>query len=108
MEKISHIQNAFKFYKKRLYSILGEDLAAVYLYGSHARGTSEEGSDIDVLCVMRNTFDYADLIHRTSEATAEISLSFDVVLSRVFVSLVDYESRQTPFLLNVRKEKVLL
>lgn len=32
----------------------GEALVAVVLYGSHARGESQDGSDIDLLVVIRN------------------------------------------------------
>lgn len=78
------------------------------LYGSHARGDAEEGSDIDVLCVMKGDFDFRKLIARTSKVTAEISLKYDVVLSRAFVTREDYRSRQKPFLIHVRREGVVL
>jgi len=52
-------------------------------------------------------FEYADLISRTSLATAEISLKHDVVISRVFVTREAYASQDSPFLMNVRKEQVL-
>jgi hypothetical protein len=55
---------------------------------------------------MKKAFDYGELILRTSEITAEISLKYDVVLSRSFVSLEHYQTRQTPFLMNVRREGV--
>jgi hypothetical protein len=48
------------------------------------------------------------MLERTSDATAEISLEYDIVISRVFVSREDYESKQTPFLMNVRREGVAL
>jgi predicted nucleotidyltransferase len=78
------------------------------LYGSQARKEAVEGSDIDVLCVMNKPFRYGDLIKRTSEATAEVSLKYDVVISRVFVTREAYESHQSPFLMNVRKEQLVI
>ncbi|GIX47893.1 MAG: nucleotidyltransferase [Candidatus Tectimicrobiota bacterium] len=93
-------------YRVRLTEVLGDELEALVLYGSQARGDAAEGSDIDVLCVMRGPFDYGELIERTSKLTAEISLKYDVVLSRAFVTSQDYRSRNTPFLMNVRREGI--
>lgn len=95
-------------YRALLTEILGEELESVVLYGSQARGDAVEGSDIDVLCVMRGPFNYGDLIRRTSDAAARISLKCDVVISTAFVSSEDYQTRQTPFLMNVRKEAVAI
>jgi len=89
-------------------SILGDALHSVVLYGSQARGDAQKRSDIDVLCIMREPFDYGDLIERTSELTARLSLKHDVVISRAFVSIEDYESTRSPFIMNVRKEGILV
>jgi hypothetical protein len=56
--------------------------------------------------VMNNPFRYGDLINRTSWATAEISLKYDIVISRVFVTREAYESCSSPFLMNVHKEQL--
>ena len=108
MKKESNVKQAFLEYKERLTDILGDKISEVYLYGSHARGDADEDSDIDVVLVIRGAIDYSDLIHQTSEITSQISLKYDVVLSRSFVSEEDFSTRQTPFLINVRKDKVLL
>jgi len=95
-------------YHSDLVSILGDDLDTMVLYGSQARGESVEGSDIDVLCIMNKPFHYGELINRTSQATAKISLKYDVVISRSFVTSHAYKSPQNPFLMNVHKEQLAL
>jgi hypothetical protein len=57
---------------------------------------------------MKGRFDYGEMLERTSEATAETSLKYDVVLSRAFVTGDEYRGRKTPFLTNVRREGVAL
>ena len=89
-----------------LAQILGEQLVSVILYGSQARRQAHPGSDIDVLVVVQDDSNYGDLIRRTSEVVAALSLQHDVVISRAFVSRERYEQEQTPFLLNVRREGV--
>ncbi len=100
------LKQVLKEYRTRLKEVLGENLDSIILYGSQARGDAVEGSDIDVLCIMKRPFVYGELILRTSEITAKISLKYDVVLSRSFARLKDYKTRQTPFLMNVRREGV--
>ena len=89
-----------------LTQILGDQLVSVILYGSQARRQAHPGSDIDVLVVVQDDSNYSDLIRRTSEVVAALSLQHDVVISRAFVSRDRYEQEQTPFLLNVRREGV--
>jgi predicted nucleotidyltransferase len=102
----SNLKHILNEYRQRLSEILGDDLDSVLLYGSQARGEASAGSDVDVLCIMKKSFDYGDLISRTSLATAEISLKHDVVISRVFITRDDYAYQDSPFLMNVRKEQV--
>jgi predicted nucleotidyltransferase len=106
MDKPNRIERIIGEYRDRLAEILGQELESIVLYGSQARGDAEEGSDIDVLCVMRTPFDYGALIKRTAEAAAQISLKYDVVISTAFVISEDYRTRNTPFLMNVRREGV--
>ncbi|GIW42345.1 MAG: hypothetical protein KatS3mg076_2922 [Candidatus Binatia bacterium] len=108
MNQSDRVRQIVEEYRARLAEILAEDLEAVVLYGSHARGDAEAGSDIDVLCVMRGPFDYGALIRKTAEAAAEISLKYDVAISTAFVTSQDYRSRNTPFLMNVRREGVAI
>jgi predicted nucleotidyltransferase len=101
-----NLKQVLKEYHIRLLEILGGDLDSVLLYGSQARDEARAGSDIDVLCIMKTSFEYGDLISRTSLATAEISLKHDVVISRVFVTRAAYTAQDSPFLMNVHKEQV--
>lgn len=93
-------------YRERLREVLGDELDSIVIYGSQARGNATDESDIDVLCIMKRPFNYGEMILRTGEAAAAISLYYDVVISTAFATRGDYESRNTPFLMNVRREAV--
>ena len=86
--------------------LLGARLEAVYLYGSQARGDARSDSDIDVLVVLRGDFDLEELLDETLDLVAELSLEYDVVISRSFVSKERFDHEMSPFLMNVRREAV--
>ena len=94
--------------KQRLNDLYGERLAQLILYGSQARGDAEEGSDIDVLVVLRGDVNACKEISRTSDIVAGMSLENDTVISCVFMSEDFYLHRSPPLLINVRREGVSL
>lgn len=86
--------------------LLGEKLNRVILYGSYARGEARPDSDLDILIVLNGQFDYAALIHQTSELVSRLSLEYDVVISRAFISKDRLETELSPFTMNVQREGV--
>ena len=102
-EKLSEI---LQILRSGLAELLGTQLEAVYLYGSHARGEATSDSDIDVLIVLNRNFDYFEMIEKTGDLAAKLSLENDTVIALAFVTKDNYKTRQTPFLMNVRREGV--
>jgi len=86
--------------------ILDEKLYTILLFGSQARGDAGVDSDIDILVIINGDFNYGDLIKRTSSIVSDLSLEYDVAISRAFMSKEHFEHDQDPFLLNVRREGV--
>ncbi len=95
-------------YCSEVSELLGDRLDSIYLFGSSARGESEQSSDIDLAFVIRGEFDYGPMIDLTSESTARSSLANDAVISRVFVSERDFLSSNLPFYRNLRREGIRL
>lgn len=93
--------------KEGLAEIYGDQLKAVYLFGSYARGDEHPpDSDIDVMIVLQGKFDYTEVEKRSSAFIASLCLEHDVLISWVFASDIDYENSRMPFMLNVRAEGV--
>ena len=102
----ANIRKVLSKLKKELLRIYGENVQSIILYGSRARGDARADSDIDILVVLKNDFNYSEMLRLSSELVASLSLENDVVISRAFVKKADYEKLQIPFLMNVRREGV--
>jgi predicted nucleotidyltransferase len=93
--------------KKGLVAIFGDQLNAVYLFGSFARGEGKlPDSDIDVMVVMNGEFNHRDVERRSIEFVASLCLEYDVVIICHFISDERFAKSQIPFMLNVRKDAV--
>ena len=94
--------------RERLRHAYGEKLRSIVLYGSYARGDAEEGSDIDILVVLSQFSDAAEELKQLSAIDEDLCLDYGIVLSLLPIREQDYQGRNTPFLLNVRREGISL
>jgi predicted nucleotidyltransferase len=92
--------------RSRLEVLYGPRLVCLVLFGSHARGDAEPGSDIDVLVVLEGRVRPEEEIARTGEITAGMSLQNNVVISSTFISADRFEREESPLMINVRREGV--
>lgn len=90
--------------KARLVRIYGDQLKAVYLYGSYARGDYQAGSDVDVMILLNDYQDYWEEIKRTSEALQNVSLTYEITVSRIFMTQEKWKRADTPLLKNIHCE----
>ncbi len=104
-EKLTHILHDLR---AGLAQRLGDRLEAVYLYGSQARGDARPDSDIDILIVLRGEFDYFKTLDQISDLAWRLSLDNDVVIAQALVSEDKFSQEDSPFLMNVRREAVLI
>lgn len=104
-QKLPEIIELIKNWFKTHYS---EQVVQIILYGSQARGEAKPDSDIDFLIVMKYAFNYADEIEKTSDFIQELSLKYDTVISRAFVSYQRFNVEKSPFILNVQREGIVL
>lgn len=92
--------------KPRLQALYGDRLVEMILYGSQARGDAVDGSDIDVLVVLKGEVNPGREIDRVSETVADICLRHEVVISSFFMDEQRFRERNGPLLRNVRREGV--
>lgn len=84
----------------------GDRLDRVVLYGSHARNEATDGSDVDLMLVLDGEVQPGQEIDALADLIWEILVEHGVLLSVFPVSSEDYETRQSPLLINARRDGV--
>lgn len=91
-----------------LLKLYGPRLRGVYLFGSCAKGTIREDSDVDIAIVLDQVPDLGTEIERTGELFSSLGLQYGVVVSRVFVPAADFETGRYALYRAIRREGVSL
>jgi predicted nucleotidyltransferase len=89
-----------------LEKIYGEELERVILFGSQARGDARADSDIDLLIVLKNPFDYSTESDRISFLIADLCLEYNVLISCAFATNEQFQHHNSGFFRNVRAEGI--
>jgi len=92
--------------KKGLTELYGQRLKGVYLFGSYARGDYDENSDLDVMIVLDNYESYWEELVRSVELASDLSLEYNVMISRTIMTEEQWRKGDLPVLRNVRAEGI--
>ena len=92
--------------RRHFEKVYGDRLVQLVLFGSQARGDAAEGSDIDLLVVLKGPVVSAQEIERNSEFRSALCLNHDVVLSLLYMDEDRYLTKQGPLLRNIQREGV--
>jgi len=101
--QIEHILKEFRENTEKLYS---KRLKNIILYGSCARGQATQDSDIDLAIVLEGDVMPGKEIDRMIDIVTEMNLNYGILISIYPVSERDYNSLNSPLLLNLRREGV--
>lgn len=93
----------------RVVNIYGDSLVSVILYGSVARGTQTDESDIDIAVIL-NRKETDDTREQMTDVVVDLELEYNKVLS---ILRIDYQKFQLwenvmPFYKNMKKDGIVL
>jgi uncharacterized protein len=108
---LSNRKPAIAEFASRLREALPDNVLDIRLYGSEARGTASEDSDIDVLVVVQPENQRDDLENRVVDVAFDVNLAFDVFISPFVITpgILNHPIwRETPFIEAVLREGIPL
>lgn len=113
MEKIKDekLRKILQEIAELLNQVYGDRLKAVILYGSVARGTQTEDSDIDIMVLVDGTdAQLQEYDEKLSEVSTDLALKYMMVFSIIDVKYQEYQDWKTvsPFYQNVDREGVVV
>ena len=83
-----------------------DQLIAVILFGSQARGDATPDSDFDVLIILKDLVQATKEIEKIGFFLSPLCLKYSVVISNLFYSLSRFEKEQTMLIQNIKKEGI--
>ena len=101
------IDTILKGLKKDLKAALGEKIGNLILFGSYSRGDNTEYSDVDLLILVNSRLT-RDETRKVDDLIAGYSLEHDVEISGLGYPIETYQRFNTPFLLNIKEEGIVV
>lgn len=103
------IKSILLIFKKQLKEIYKDKLINLILFGSQAKGTANEDSDIDVLIILKDQeINIGNEIERTSTIIVNLSLRYNKIISRLFMSENYFNTYNSALIRNIRQEGIIL
>jgi predicted nucleotidyltransferase len=103
--EIAALLTSLREYLEREYQ---DRLDRMILFGSQARGDTTPTSDVDVLIVLQDPVEASTELDRTSQFIAQLCLERNTLISRLFMPRSRFETENSPFLRNIRREGIML
>ncbi len=94
--------------KHYLCAHFGERLVCLVLFGSFARGQAVDGSDYDLMVVLKGALGLGQEIEATSLELSQICLKYNVLIACLFVEEARFLKEKSPLMFNVRREGIVL
>ena len=97
---------------KSIKDILSENyrdkLDNILLFGSYARNSQRNESDIDIAVVLDGEFDKYEEVEKMVDLTNDISLKYDVMISILPMTNKEYLNGNYSIFKNIRQEEIVI
>lgn len=102
----SVVKDALQDLQNELRRIYGNSAPAILIYGSYARGEENADSDVDILLIYQNAIHPSKEIQRISAVLADLNLRYQVLISILPGTALDYKNGKGVLWQNLRRESI--
>jgi predicted nucleotidyltransferase len=91
-------------------SLMGNEISKIILFGSRAKGNSDENSDYDILIVLKKQLDRKDIINYKSiirKNLAQINIAADILINSIDYTEKAYKQNGNVIKFALQEGKVL-
>lgn len=109
MKSQKEVLDILNDFKKDLKKIYGSQFSDLILFGSYARGDFQEGSDVDLMVILKNMNlkDRWKEYEKLSDVLLQYNLKNDLYFSPLIYDQASYQ-RTDFFFRNVKKDQVIV
>ncbi len=94
--------------KGHLEGRFGDGIRKVILYGSQARGTAHEGSDVDVVVLVGDEMDPREVERSLDDLLWDVMMDHDELVTVIAMREEKFANESSPFILNVKDDGVVI
>lgn len=105
---LSHESELFRKLVPAVCNIYGNNLIYIILYGSVARNTATEDSDVDIALIIKE--DDRNMYDSMLDVVVDLNLEYNQVISTALIKIDEFEKWKNvlPFYKNIEKEGIIL
>ena len=111
MNAMPHLEEICKRVVAAYRKAYGDDIEAIYLYGSYARGDYDEDSDIDFAAIVKGErLDVQEKRWEVRDYTNRMDLELDIITSPTAIPAGEFEryKDELPYYRNILKDGIRL
>ncbi len=94
--------------KQQFKEIYKQDLVNLILFGSQARGEARLESDIDILVILKTAKPPCEKHKKTIDFISDLCIEYGALVSCVYVSEEQFKYEESPLLLNIHREGIII
>ena len=94
-------------FKREVKQVNKDNFKRIILFGSYAREEQKKGSDIDLILIFKKE-PTSKIKSKIREISNSLSLQHNIVITEFLFTESEFNKYKTPFLLNVKKEGIII
>lgn len=109
MCSVSELQTILHHVAQAYHRVFGNHIEQILLYGSYARGTNDEESDIDLVAIVHgDRRELQDKLKKVWDISSDLELEYGIIISPTVIPYEEYMKYKSdlPYYRNISQEGI--